>query len=182
MKREDIQAKLPDIPKETLDWIMGENGKDIQREKDAAAALQIKLDAANNQLSTVQTRLAAFDGVDVEAMRQQLATLQTDLTAQREGFEFDAALAEAVHAAGGHSVKAIRAMLDVDALKASKNRTADIGAALEALKASDGWAFNTPAEIPAMRTSGGTEHGIGGTADATLQGQIISMLYPSSKQ
>lgn len=36
MKREDVKNKIPGITDEQLNWIMQENGSDINREKSAA--------------------------------------------------------------------------------------------------------------------------------------------------
>ena len=36
MKREDVKAKLPGITDEQLNWLMSENGADINREKTVA--------------------------------------------------------------------------------------------------------------------------------------------------
>ena len=118
MKREDVKNKIPGITDEQLNWIMQENGSDINREKAAATALQAQLDNANAQLKTAQDGLAKFDGVDVEGMNAQIAKLQADMKAQAEGFAFDEALNTAIMGAKGRSVKAVRALLDVDTLKA----------------------------------------------------------------
>ena len=40
MKREDVKNKIPGITEEQLNWIMTENGNDVNREK--AAAEQFK--------------------------------------------------------------------------------------------------------------------------------------------
>ena len=63
MKREDVKNKIPGITDEQLNWLMQENGADINREKSAATALQTQLTAAQTQLKTAQDGLAAFDGV-----------------------------------------------------------------------------------------------------------------------
>ena len=42
MKREDVKNKIPGITDEQLNWIMQENGADINREKSAATALQAR--------------------------------------------------------------------------------------------------------------------------------------------
>jgi hypothetical protein len=42
---------------------MDENGKDVTREKSAAATLQTQLNEANAQLKTAQDGLKAFEGV-----------------------------------------------------------------------------------------------------------------------
>ena len=44
MKREDVKNKIPGITDDQLDWLMSENGADINREKAAAATLQTELD------------------------------------------------------------------------------------------------------------------------------------------
>lgn len=46
MKREDVKNKIPGITDEQLNWLMQENGAEINREKSAATALQIQLTAA----------------------------------------------------------------------------------------------------------------------------------------
>ena len=68
---------------------------------------------------------------------------------------FDAALDGAIRDARGRDVKAIRGMLDVAALKASKDRTSDIQAALDALTKEKAWAFDAaPGGYPNVRDGG----------------------------
>ena len=127
MKREDVKNKIPGITEEQLNWLMQENGADINREKSAATALQTQLTAAQTQLKTAQDGLAAFDGKKKpEEYEAELAKLQADLKAQADGFAFDSALNTAILGKKGRSVKAVRALLDLDALKGSKDRSADI--------------------------------------------------------
>ena len=56
MKREDVKNKIPGITEEQLNWIMQENGADINREKAAATALQTQLNNVNAQLKTAVSR------------------------------------------------------------------------------------------------------------------------------
>ena len=79
MKREDVKNKIPGITDEQLNWIMQENGADINREKSAATALQTQLDNANAQLKTAQDGLKAFDGVDVAGLQEQVTKLKADM-------------------------------------------------------------------------------------------------------
>ena len=58
MKREDVKNKIPGITDEQLNWLMQENGADINREKSAATALQTQLNNVNAQLKTAQDGLA----------------------------------------------------------------------------------------------------------------------------
>ena len=109
MKREDVKNKIPGITEEQLNWIMQENGSDITREKNAAAALQTQLTSAQAQLKTAQDGLKAFDGVDVAGLQAQVTKLQADMQAQADGFAFDNALNTAILGKKGRSVNAVRA-------------------------------------------------------------------------
>ena len=107
MKREDVKNKIPGITDEQLNWIMQENGADINREKSAATTLQTQLDNANAQLKTAQDGLKAFDGVDVAGLQAQVTKLKADMKAQAEGFAFDNARNAAILGKKGRSVKAL---------------------------------------------------------------------------
>ena len=132
MKREDVKKQIPNITDEQLDWLMGENGRDITAEKTKATNLQIQVNGLTTQLNTAKDSLKAFEGVDVADLKGQITKLQGQLADQADSFAFDSALDGAIRDAHGRDVKAIRGMLDVDALKVSKDRTSDIQAALDA--------------------------------------------------
>ena len=159
MKREDVKNKIPGITEEQLNWIMQENGNDVNREKSAATALQAQLDNANAQLKTAQDGLKAFEGVDVAGLQAQVTKLQADMKAQADGFAFDNALDAAILGKKGRSVKAVRALLDLDALKGSKDRTADISKALEDAAKANPWAFGEDGGAGVAVVSTGAEHG-----------------------
>ena len=92
------------------------------------------------------------NGSDITREKSAAAALQ----AQADGFAFDHALNGAILGKQGRSVKAVRALLDVDALKGSKDLTADIAQALEAAAKANPWAFGEvqPAGYPAVRDGG----------------------------
>ena len=105
MKREDVKNKIPGITEEQLNWIMQENGNDVNREKAAATALQAQLDNANAQLKTAQDGLKAFEGKKKpEEYEAELTKLQADMKAQADGFAFDSALNTAILGKKGRSV------------------------------------------------------------------------------
>ena len=162
MKREDVKNKIPGITDEQLNWIMQENGADINREKSAATALQTQLDNANAQLKTAQDGLKAFDGVDVAGLQEQVTKLKADMKAQAEGFAFDNALNAAIMSKKGRSVKAVRALLDLDALKGSADRSTDIGKELDEAAKANPWAFGDVQDGEKKNAgtySTGAEHG-----------------------
>lgn len=159
MKREDVKNKIPGITDEQLNWIMQENGADINREKSAATALQTQLDNANAQLKTAQDGLKAFDGVDVAGLQEQVTKLKADMKAQAEGFAFDNALNAAIMGKKGRNIQAVRALLDVDALKGSTDRSTDIAKALDAVAKANPWAFGDGQPgYPDVRDGGDPHH------------------------
>ena len=71
-------------------------------------------------------------------------------------------ITEVINAAKGKNVKAIKALLDLDTLKASKNREADAKAAVEALQKDTGYLFGDEQGTPPPYASGtGTGGGNG---------------------
>lgn len=130
------------------------------------------------QLKTAQDGLKAFDGVDVEGLKAQIKKLQDDMTAQADAFKFDTLLDGAIRDAKGKNVKAVRALLDMDALRESKDQTADIKAALDALAESDGYLFDTaPADEggTGITASTGGEHGDGGKPEPRNLAEALRM-------
>lgn len=169
MKREFLQElKVNDapLPKELIDAIMAENGRDIEAAKKPYAGY----DALKERLRTAEEGLAAFEGVDPAALNAQIEALKGQLAAQAEGFAFDSALDAAIRDAGGRNVRAVRGMLGdgIEALRASRDRAADIGAAIEALAKENPWAFAPPAgqDAPGPHLSTGLAHGVPGTGES----------------
>ena len=161
MKREEVKNKIPGITDEQLDWLMGENGRDVTAEKTKATNLQTQVNDLTTQLNTAKDGLKAFEGVDVAELRGEITKLKGQLEDQADGFAFDSALD-----AHGRDVKAIRGMLDVAALKASKDRTSDIKAAVEALAKEKAWAFEDIGSGYPNVPDGGSAGAGGGTPAA----------------
>lgn len=162
MKAEFLQNfKVGDtpLPKEVVDAILAENGRDVEAAKKPYADYE----SIKEQLATAREGLKAFEGVDVKDLQGQVAKLTRDLEdkekehqAKLSEMEFDGALKDAITAARGRSVKAVRAMLDVDTLRASKNQAADIKAALEGLKKDSGYLFESDETPPPYAAGTGT--------------------------
>ena len=169
MKREDVKARIPNITDEAMTWLLDTTGAELTREKNRAADLQKQLDAATGQLAAVQEKLKAFDGIDVDQLRGESDKLRQEIADLKDGWAFDSLLDGAIRDARGRSVKAVRGMLDLAALKASKDRSADIKAAIEGLAKENPWAFDTePAAggkpVTGVTVDTGAEHGAGGNA------------------
>lgn len=154
MKTEFLQNfKVGDqaLPKEVIDAILAENGRDIENARKPYA----DYDAVKDQLKTAQEGLKAFEGVDVGQLQGKITELTGKLSdkdkewqARLDGMAFDGRIKDAIAAAKGRNAKAISALLDVETLRASKNQEADIKAALEAVKKDNGYLFETETPPP----------------------------------
>ena len=139
MKTEFLQnLKVNDqpLPKEVIDAILAENGRDIE----AAKKPYSDYDTVKQQLADAQTTIQGFKDQDIDGIRRSaqdwekkyndaIAAHQQELADR----DFRQLLEGAITGAKGKNAKAITALLDVDILKASKNQEADIQAALEGL-------------------------------------------------
>lgn len=130
-------------------------------------------DSHKTSLDEVNEKLKAFDGVDVNDLKGQITKLQEDIKAKDDEYAakeadraFNDMLSSAIKAAGGRNSKAIMALLDIEALKASKNQSEDIKKALDEKAESDAYLFG--ADEPfynAVGATGGTG-GKGGAGDS----------------
>jgi hypothetical protein len=140
------------LTKEQVDQIMGENGKDITREKGVA-------DTYKTQLDGIQEKLKAFEGVDVKDLQGKVTTLTTELNNTKSTYEsqiadmqFNTALESRVSALKPKNIKAVMALLDVENLKKSKNQDTDISSALESLKKDNDYLFEESKPTPRVVT------------------------------
>ena len=172
MRREFLQNfKVGDQPftPEIIDAIMAENGRDIEAAKKPFA----DYDSIKEQLQTAKDGLKAFEGVDVAQLQGQIATLNTQLAdkdkewqAKLDTMAFEGKVKDAITAARGKNVKAISALLDMDALKASKNQDVDIKSAVEALQKESGYLFEEEGNPPPY--AGGTGKNLTGKYSAEI--------------
>ena len=121
------------------------------------------------QLSTAKESLKAFEDVKPEELKAQITKLTNDLTAKDTeykeklaGIEFDHLVDSAIGKAKGKNAKAIKALLDIDTLKASKNQSEDISTALEGLKKDNDYLFDSEG-TPSVYSSGSGTGARGGS-------------------
>ncbi len=159
MKKEDLVAL--GLTEEQIAEVQKLNGKDIGVEQKKVEKLELERDNFKGQLETAQTALKEFDGVDVKELNTKITNLTNDLATKESDYQtkiaerdFSDAIKAAITSAGGKSDKAIMAMLDIEALKASKNQKADIKTALEACQKDNDYLFgsNEPFKNPIKPT------------------------------
>ena len=139
----ELGVEVPKEKESDLDKAVAENYKtvsdyDNQKEKLDAANDTIK--ANDTAIKDLQAKLDGFKDVDVSGLKQRITDLETekenikkDYDAKIADRDFDDLVKESIAAVKGKNVKAITALLDVDALKASKNQKEDIASALKDL-------------------------------------------------
>ena len=106
---------------------------DYEKQKD-------KLTASEDKVKTLTESLEKFDGVDADKLTGEIAALKKQLEEKDKSYasqladrDFDDLVKDAIAEARGRNPKAIKALLDVEALKASKNQKEDVAAALKKL-------------------------------------------------
>lgn len=174
MKREFLQNfKVGDqsLPKEIIDAILDENGKDIESVKGKYA----DYDVIKKQLDEANRTIDGFKDMDIDTVRKEAADWkQKAEQAERDAAEkiatiqFDGLLDRTITGARGRNTKAIKALLDLDTLRASKNQETDVKAALETLKKDSGYLFED-AEIPPAYAGGTGTQKPGSGSDSALR-------------
>lgn len=74
MKREDVKNQIPGITEEQLNWIMQENGADINREKTAAEQYKTELTTAGTAFGTTTALTEKTIYATIVDVRTQLST------------------------------------------------------------------------------------------------------------
>ena len=150
------------LEKDVIDKIMAENGSDIEKVKADRDNYKSQLKTAQEALKTAQEALKDFEGVDVKELNGKIAQLNNDLAAKDTEYqqkiadmEFNSVLDSAITAAGARNAKALKALLDIESLKSSKNQAEDIKSAIDAVKTDNGYLFNSdePFQNPVHQTN-----------------------------
>ena len=154
----DFGLEVPEDKKADFDKAWKEN---YRTKADYDKAVEQR-DNYKSQYDTATAELDKFKDVKPEEMQATIEQLRNDLKAKDDEYAakeaerlFNDTLDKAIVAAGGRNAKAIRGLLDIDALKGSKDQTEDIKKALDAAKESDAYLFgaNDPIRNPVGPTN-----------------------------
>lgn len=145
MKRDELEAL--GLTKEQVDGVLDMHHKELDPVQKELTTTKGELTVANDKVKAqkgtidgLKEDLKKFDGVDVTALNGKIEQLEKDIQTKDTEYaqqladrDFQDILKEAISSAKGKNAKAITALLDVEALKASKNQKEDVAAALKAL-------------------------------------------------
>lgn len=188
MKREELEAL--GLSKEQIDGTLDMYHKEhdpVQKELDAVkadlTAEQEKVKTHEGTISGLKKDLEEFKDADVSGMKQKIEDLEKDIKAKDADYQkqiadrdFDDVLKDSIVAAHGKNAKAIKALLDVDTLKASKNQKEDVAAAIKVLsEAEDSKMLFGDAE-PKPTGKGDPIGGVGGTGTKPQADSLASAL------
>ena len=128
--------------------VSAEIGRGFVAKADFNAAKEAKK-VAEVQLAAANKTIAGYKEMDIDAIRQSAADWQAkaeqakkDAEARIAAVQFDAKLDSAITKAKGRSGKAIKALLDMDALRGSEDQDHDIEAALKVLQKDSAYLFD----------------------------------------
>lgn len=189
MKTEEL--KEIGLTDDQIKKVFAINGKDIEKANSDLKKAQEDLKAANDEkeqlnkaIEATKNELKKFDGVDVEAFKTQIKDLNDQMEKQKQDFEkqnqeraFLSKIDEKITGLKGKNSKAIRALLDLDVLRESKNQDKDIDDALKKIADDNKYMFGDvePINNPSVGGTGGNGESGGTDADEEKIRRIMGL-------
>lgn len=158
MKREFLEGlKIEGLTKEVIDQIMAEHGKSVQAEQTKAAAKDSELTKANETIKNLQDAVKKYDGADPEQLKQSLTDLQKKYDTDIAQAKMDNALELALVQGKAKNTRAIKALLNMDAIKLDGDKLLGLDDQLGRLKTEADYLFETdqPPKDPKYTPPGG---------------------------
>lgn len=144
--------------------------KAVNNEYKTVAEFDKKVNRLTDDLATAKDALKEFEGIDPKDLQQKLdeanrkmQEMEDNHRKEAEERDFNSALESAITEAKGKNAKAIMALLDLDNLRASKNRDKDIKTALDAMRTESGYLFDDNGGAPHFTDPKGNGGSGGGT-------------------
>lgn len=145
----EFGVSVPEDKKTEFDRAVAENYKTAAEHEKKVSRLNDDLAAMTTRAETAEATLKGFEGKDFDAItrerdewKQKHDQIIADHQKEQEDREFYADLDAAITEAKGKNPKAIKALLDIEALRKSRNRQKDILSALESLRSDSGYLFD----------------------------------------
>lgn len=162
------------LPKEVIDAIMDENGRDIaaakanaganggsdgkmftQEEVNRIVSERLSKERGKNNNGLKDDERAQLQG-EIDRLTGELATKDAAHKQQLADLAFNHTLDAAIKEAKGRDIKAVRSMLDIDAIKGREDHGAAIKAALDGLQKGSSWLFDSDPLPPRLAVGTGT--------------------------
>lgn len=148
---------VPENKVKDFDKLFQENYKSVNE----VSKIETARDSYKEQFEIAQNSLKRFDDVDVEKLQEKISGLTNSMEAMEKQYkakiadmEFDHLLEDRIRSAKARNIKAVKAQLDIDALKASESADEDIRSAIEKVKAENDYLFESDRPMPQIAVPG----------------------------
>ena len=175
--------------KAEFDRAVAENYKTVAEHEKKVNRLTEDLTEMTTRATTAENTLKGFEGKDFDAIsrerdewKQKHETAVAEYQRQQEEREFTELLSSKIAESKGKNAKAITALLDLDALRSSKNRDNDIKAALDALRTESGYLFDDNGGTPRFAAGGGGPQGGPGAGPSDLSKMSMAEYIAARKK
>lgn len=148
MTKEQLEAL--GLDEEQIKEIFRLNGIAVNSAQGDLEAKETELETLQGQLETANKEIEDFKDLDVDEIKtradkykQDYEALELKVKEDMEALKFEHELEGAIRDSKAKNVKAVKALIDIDSLKDSKNRLDDIKQALEATKEENDYLFGS---------------------------------------
>lgn len=180
----ELGITVPEDKHAALDKAVAENYKTVNEHEKKVKRLTDDLTAMTTRAENAENTLKGFEGKDFDAITRERDEWKTkhdqlvsDHQREKDEQEFNDSLTAAIGEAKGKNAKAISALLDLDALRGSKNRDKDIKAALDTLRTENGYLFEDNGGKPYFDKGGN-----GGNPGGLTKKDIMAIKDPVERQ
>lgn len=166
------------VSEEAAQKIIEANKTEIEAEQGAAADAAKQLEAASQTIKDLRETTKKFDGKDPDALQKDLDDLQAKYDADTAALKRDAALDRALLSAKARDVRAVKPLLDLDAVKLDGDKLIGLEEQLTSLKADHDYLFE-PSE-PAggtVKVDTGDDHKEPAGGGLTLDDELKAAMF-----
>jgi len=153
MKREDLKAL--ELEDDVVDKIMKLHGQDIEDHKSKLEAAEKQTDDLQGRLEEANKTIEGFKEMDVDGIKAaaddwkaKAEQAEKDAKTQIEQLKFDHALEGALTGAKAKNPKAVKALLDMDALKYNEGKIIGLEEQLKAIQEKEDYLFESDEPMP----------------------------------
>jgi len=159
MKREDLKAL--ELEDGVIDQIMKLHGQDIEAHKTQLTEAEKQAETLQGQLEEATKAIEGFKDLDVDGIKQaadewkaKAEQAQAEAQSEIERLKFDHALEGALSGAKAKNPKAVKALLDMEALKFNDGKIIGLEDQLKTIQEGNDYLFESDEPTPKVVTKG----------------------------
>lgn len=147
MKTEDLKEK--GLTQEQIDFVMAENGKDVEAVKSDVTSKQTEIDALNSQLTDLNKEIKAFKDMNIDEVKAKVTELEgkkADLEKELKETRESALLDKALSSINTHDADVVKGLLKKDELVFKEGEVVGFDSQIENLKKEKPYLFKEDGE------------------------------------